>query len=455
MTEPAPASGRGDRLAAGAALTENEGIALEGEGASLPEDERPERDGTHADERPVEDGSSVVLQALMSMLGEVLGRLDHRLDGVEQALAEVDAGAGSRSATGDGEEMARVLVTLERVADRLERLERLETAGAGEVDDEMTALGMTLERMADRLERLEAAGADAHRNETTTVLDSLAGLVERVGELERRSASAATLATALERLEELSGAVDTIGYGLASLADVMTSPERQEWTEGVQAALMTLGADVSELRRSSPSRAPVEELQVAVGRLEDDVRDLMDQPGPGPALAMVAAGLAQRFEERTEALTELLEANAAYVRRFWERIEDLLDGGGFDELAVGAALEHMIDNQEQLADSLQRALASGESQAEPAGAAAPPLETLEIRVEEMGAGIDDVRRPLASIATSVEAMHVGWEAAVEASTASFGRRASQAGRRLALDLGRRGREIESRPSDDRQGGPGP
>lgn len=51
---------------------------------------------------------------------------------------------------------------------------------------------------------------------------------------------------------------------------------------------------------------PAARLNEAMARVEEQVAGLVAQPGPGPAMAMVAAGLAERFETRTGALVDLL-----------------------------------------------------------------------------------------------------------------------------------------------------
>jgi hypothetical protein len=59
-----------------------------------------------------------------------------------------------------------------------------------------------------------------------------------------------------------------------------------------------------------PDLEPVIGLRGAIERMEQQVTAFVAQPGPGPAMAMVAAGLAERFESRTDALVDLLASAA-------------------------------------------------------------------------------------------------------------------------------------------------
>jgi len=69
-------------------------------------------------------GTTAFLQALMSMLGEVLDRVDGRLASLERTLAaREDPAPVIRPDAGD----EKVSAALERVSERLERLERSET----------------------------------------------------------------------------------------------------------------------------------------------------------------------------------------------------------------------------------------------------------------------------------------------------------------------------------------
>ena len=416
----------------------------------MPDDDRPDlRDALAGSETPA--GTAAFLQALMSVLGDVLERVDNRLASLE-AWA-VPARQGPPPATEDM--VDTVLATLGGLSERLEGLEARDPPEA------------VVERMTPRLEELTAAvtglGRDVAELRQDAAVPPAAELQEAVRRLEEQfngltaelRDQMASQAAVVPRLDDLSGAVDSIGYGLAGMADLITatSPGEGEWPEELRAAVAALAEGVGELRHEAQA-VPVAELQEAVKRLEvqlDSVAaQVAMQPGPGPALAMVAAGLAERFEERTQALTDLLATHAAYVRQTWERIEGALDGGSFDELAVGEALEHVIDNQERMVDSVQQVLAGleeirrmpgspGEALLEDALArdtqAHEALASLGAGMEGIGARVDDVRRRLATLAATLEASNQGQG------------RSESAGRRLASDLGLRGRGRPQRPPD--------
>lgn len=336
----------------------------------MPEDDRPEVNGADAEEGSPEGASTAVLQGLMTMLGEVLGRLDSRLGALEERL---DGQAGLN------QQEAKTLAALERLEHRLEGLER-------------------------------------------------------------RDAPAVSVEAALSRLDEVAGAVDTIGYGLASLADGVTSTERPQWAQGLQDTLEAVGGEVAELRRSLVQEPPG--VQEALGRLDQEVQILRSQPGPGPALAMVAAGLAERFEERTEALITSLQDNAAYSRRLWERIEELLDGRGLDELAVGDALEYIADRVDSLADSVQQPIASGDGRPPGLDSVQTTLTTLVSTVERLRSGSDDLRGRVAALTATVDSLRREGDVGTQEAPGGRGRWASEVGRRWAADLGLRGRDRE-------------
>ncbi len=372
----------------------------------MPEDDRLDVNGADTQEGSSEDGSTAVLQGLMSMLGEVLGRLDGRLGALEERLDD-ERGLDQREAV--------TLAALERLEHRLERVEAAATSGQ---DDGQAAVAAGFERLSRQLERLETRGAPA-----------------------------ASVQAALSRLEEVAGAVDTIGYGLASLADGVTSTEPPQWVQGLQDTLEAVGGEVAELQRSLVQDPPG--VQEALGRLDREVQVLRSQPGPGPALAMVAAGLAERFEERTDALVSSLQDNAAYSRRLWERVEELHDGRGFDELAVAEALEYIADRVESLTDSLEQSLPSGDGPAPRLDSVQTTLTTLVSTVERLRRGSEDLRGRVAALTASVDSLRVEGDVGTLPGSSGLGRRASEVGRRWASDLGLRGRDRERPgPSDE-------
>lgn len=463
-------------------------------------------------------GTTAVLQALMSVLGDALDRMDARMANLEDALVAHDA-HDAASATDD--KVDNVLVSLEGLSRRLERLEardgpeaaaqatmtrladlssavdtigeglnrlaELVTAssdGLGEWPEEFhralsdLAVGVSdlrrdvplqpvadLQEVVGRLEsQVSSIGAEvtaARASDDGPQLASLTSAVESLGQrletLETGGPGGEALERAMIRLDELSGAVDSIGYGLAGMADILAASHGGggSWSEELRTAISDLGAGVAELRRREVDVPPLGELQEAVSRLESEMASvaaqITSQPGPGAALAMVAAGLAERFEERTQAITDLLESHAAYVRETWERIDDLLDGGSFDELAVSNALDHVIDNQERMADSMDELSGLMEVVRERPGSgtdavAHEALASLGAGMEGIGARVDDVRRRLAALANALgtatdvpgprQPQH---DPDPSDPNAPLGRRPSGTGRRLGGDLGLRGR----------------
>lgn len=408
----------------------------------------------HAHEEPMsddvsEDGSAAVLQGVMTMLGEVLGRLDSRLAALEASVAEQPTIQDLDFAA---------LAALDRVAERLEaasatrydeartavvagldspseRLEELKLGVARRDSDALSAVAASLEGLSKRLEQLEARRANTDGHESAVVA-SLERLSERLERLESEGVPAGTVEAALSRLEELAGAVDTIGYGVATLADMVTSTERWDHAQVLQTTLAAVGVQVAELRGSLLDHVEV------LGRIDLEVQALRAQPGPGPALAVVAAGLAERFEERTQAITDLLDANAEYSGRLWQRIEELLDGGGLDDLVVGEALEHVIDQLQSLTDLVHQALAA--QGAPPAALEAVPttLTTLASTVERLRLGLDDLRGRQAALMAGIDSLRQEGHVPLQSGPVALGRRATEVGRRWASDLGLRSRENE-------------
>ena len=507
-------------LAGDGPVAENDGVPVDEEGVRPPgydpdripgdevdpsEVDPSEVDAPEVDLPEVDAADAVLLSGFLSMLGEVLARIDRRLDAVHATLAGTPVQLGpdgspaedptpmvlagmerlqdrldrleAKRETAHQEDHGTLLAVFDRLEDRLDRLEakreaaqeeehgtllavfdrledrldRLEPDG-GQDGNELVRVAATLERLEKHLEALQARSTGSGRQDAAEpgpeVRVALERLEERLERLEATSVAAAAMEAALARLDDLAGAVDTIGYGLASMADIVTSAQGRE--EGpmdeLPDVLRELRQGMADLRRELPGElAPhdVDQLREAVGRLEQKVESLRGQPGPGAALAMVAAGLAERFEERTQALTEVLDRNAAYARQLWERVEGVLDGGGFDELAVGEALEHLIDNQELVSASIQQVLASVQDREAAAedgvGTLQGTLDSLSAGLESVERRVDDVRRRLAALATALESAGPRDDTSGQGPS-SLGRRAGQVGRRLAADIALRSKE---------------
>jgi hypothetical protein len=459
------------------------------EGGPLPQDDRPNLQEALAG-ADAASGTTALLQALMSVVGEALDRLHARMGNLEEALA-VRAEEGMQPSAAD-EKLDVVLVTLERLSERVERLESarpsegqmegavqsavevaVQSAVAPSMQEAMTRLA-DLSNAVDTLAHGLANVSDqvaASSDGQAVPLGGVSDLQEAVSRLEgqlssltaqvtamssedgeQATAATAVMETAMTRLDELSGAVDSIGYGLAGIVDIMSASTDGQtgWPEGLRTALADLGDAIVELRRQPPGQ-PGTDLQDAVARIEGQLgtltAQLSNQPGPGAALAMVAAGLAERFEERTQALTELLGAHATYVRETWERIDDLLDGGSFDELAVSEALDHVIDNQERMAESMKELTGRLDAISERPAPLEDPvaheaLASLGAGMEGIGARVDDVRKRMAALAAAMGVAtesRRGTDAEGPEPAPPLGRRPPGPSRRLTSDLGLRGR----------------
>jgi hypothetical protein len=191
-------------------------------------------------------------------------------------------------------------------------------AGLAAVEAELAALreqvaAPTLElgeRVRQWAERAESAGED-----TSTALRLAAA---RMGELHE----------AVDRLPDaLAAAVPDQSAPLAAgLAGVTTD------LAGVAADLAGLGAELAAVRDALAGH-PAAHLTEAMARVEEQVASLVAQPGPGPAMAMIAAGLAERFESRTDDVVARLAATSdalghvattpAAIAALGERLEEI------------------------------------------------------------------------------------------------------------------------------------
>ncbi len=196
-------------------VTENGGVPVDEESVSLYDEDQ----GRTGDGRDGTCAADAMLQGFLTMLGEVLGRLDRRLDAVQGALAGEPVQMTLTPPPPDAAAPA-VLAGLGLLEQRLDRLE-------AEREEQRREDGATLlavfDRLEDRLDRLDPEeGPDG--DEPGAVAEALQRLEERLERLEAAGGTSDGVGAALSRLDELATAVDTIGYGLASLADIVTSP---------------------------------------------------------------------------------------------------------------------------------------------------------------------------------------------------------------------------------------
>jgi len=185
---------------------------------------------------------------------------------------------------------------------------------------------------------------------------------ERLRQLEERTAAndedaSTALRLALTRLGEIATAIDNIPEPPA--VEIPPYPEMPEIPD-VAGLVAPIAADVAAMNEILTNH-PAAKLVDSMTRVEHQVASLVAQPGPGPAMAMVAAGLAERFEARTDALAESLDAAAARLDAvaaaptdLAQRVEQFV-GSQFADLArredaVAAALSELQAAVAQAAD---------------------------------------------------------------------------------------------------------
>jgi ABC-type transporter Mla subunit MlaD len=206
----------------------------------------------------------------------------------------------------------------------------------------------------------------------------LLDMAERLRQLDDRSAAAAAgdeeastaLRLALNRLSDLAAGLDRLPEAVsAAIPPPPPPPDPPPPVEipDVAALLAPVAADVAAVHAALANH-PAAALVDSMARVEQQVASLVAQPGPGPAMAMVAAGLAERFEARTDTLVDLLTTMAGRISETAEgqagivakldaaatvpgelaaRVEEFV-GGQFAELshredAVAAALGDVRD----------------------------------------------------------------------------------------------------------------
>lgn len=263
---------------------------------------------------------------------------------------------------------------------------------------------------------------------------------------------------------------------------------------------------------------PAASLTQAMERVEAQVASFVSQPGPGPAMAMVAAGLAERFESRTDALVDLLTSitrtltdvqvtlvASADMAGTLERVRTVVEGEQGDVAAMRDALRNLYDSVErhgsvsgqvaelmlenraalgreidrlqgalagQSADLTERVQAALEAAASADTHAADMGRSVERRIDEATARLiadvqalvatgqdparldmvadrisESVRREselltqrVAALSLAVDSLRTGIDDLVEETSNSIGRKATEVGRKLAADLGIRGKK---------------
>lgn len=248
----------------------------------------------------------------------------------------------------------------------------------------------------------------------------------------------------------------------------------------IEGLLRRHDADLTAVRDAvQGSRAA--HLHDGVARLTEQVDALAARlPPPAPGVT-VDVGLAERLEELARALAGLLEENAVAVGRLDEQVQ-----GGLERLTVSvegrqAGLDSLLDTVRAMAgvvegvgvrmdaarDRVEEVVGAALELPRPAEELRPPDAMLPEHTGAAGGRGDEAAAAVAAVVRSesellaqrvsavavvLDAVRSLLEAHVAETSHSLGRRASDAGRRLASDLGLRQRP--KRPLPGRGAAPG-
>ncbi|MEO7837591.1 MAG: hypothetical protein ABIS21_08140 [Acidimicrobiales bacterium] len=266
------------------------------------------------------------------------------------------------------------------------------------------------------------------------------------------------------RLGTMEGALRSLQADDDRAGELRQALARLDRVEGIE-------ADLAEIRALLVDH-PAATVHDAVAALTAQVGTLVAQPGPGPAMAMVAAGLAERFEQRTQGLVELLREHAELMHALTEQVQAAMQGlvaavegrqAGLDALldtvrVAAGTIEGMGESIEDARDGIDAVFQAGKD----LPAAVGSLRDLEQKIRQTALMIEDqsvvgltevvreeselLAQRLAAVAVSLELVRTMLAGLVEESAHSIGRKASSAGRRLVADLGLASRSRErSRP----------
>ncbi|HVE47779.1 MAG TPA: hypothetical protein VNA57_13655 [Acidimicrobiales bacterium] len=355
---------------------------------------------------PNDDGTLTVLHAMLTTFSDVLDAMDRRLGSMEAALHAL------RSDKDRAEELREALHNLGRVE---------------LIENDLREMRATLQSLVSEHDRS----------------DQLREALHNLGRVEGIEGDLAEIRTSLHALQSERDQTDQLREALHNLGRV----------EGIE-------NDLSAMRAALMDH-PASTIYDAVVRMSGQVDALVAQPGPGPAMAMVAAGLSERFEQRTENLVVLLQEHAELMHALTEHVQQAMQGlvvtvegrqAGLDALldtvrAVASTIQGMGARLEEARDRLDAVLRAGGD----LPAAVASLRELEEAIRETAetiqhgsvAGLAGVvreesellSRRLAAISVSVDAVGRLLSAHSQETSHSLGRKASEAGRRLASDLG--------------------
>ncbi|HZQ28466.1 MAG TPA: hypothetical protein VFA94_12275 [Acidimicrobiales bacterium] len=308
----------------------------------------------------------VALQAEVAGLkGEVGDRLGAVHASVEAAVAEVTAAVAAATPAPDG------------AADETAAALRLALARLAELSESVDGLGDTVSRLTtDRLAELHGA------------IQSLLGPV--VARMDEQAVHVAQAPALLSGVESQLQALTALAQAAAERPEPepVVFPEPAPVTVEVPSELQDRLARMEEVLSSTDH--PAAQLHDALGRMEEQVASLVAQPGPGPAMAMVAAGLAERFEARTEAVVEL-------VRTLTREVTDLKD-----QVETGAAQDHVQERMAELLALASAHVARTEELAAAQTAYAGYAEQLAAHTQLVAQSTEQVVHNLEQVATNTQ-----------------------------------------------------
>lgn len=240
-----------------------------------------------------------------------------------------------------------------------------------------------------------------------------------------------TLGAVAEVLASLDRRVAAVEAALADRAEDQATVAALRAALDRMDAVSRVEADLAAVRAALVDH-PAARLQETVDRIGAKVDAFVAQPGPGPALAMVAAGLAERFEIRTQALVELIEQESAFARTLGVAIEGSMESLVAFVEGRQAGLDTLLDTVRSLAVGVERIGLRVEVAGERATAGGPPRTVApdDGLATELGRQAAELGRVVESARAVMAALDVAG-----ATAETRGGRAGRAGRRLAADLG--------------------
>lgn len=428
------------------------------------------------------DGATNVVRGMVATITEVLGGLEDRLERIEGAVSEAGR-AGAVELRG----------SLAGMHDRLGRLEdafvqavesstESSTAMVGEIRDavreavasavpepappappspapDMSGVERQLGAVTERVAAIDNAEVMAGIGSLADVVRGLEGRVERTSRLddeaaasERRAVreSLAAVQTELARLSARLGNDDRESQALAAIAELRTA-----WETGSDRVDRVLGAVRATLEERAdeaagdvPTGSQLRELQAAIERASRD-----DSAGRAIGLveARLSAGLeamVQRAEtavDASQAVRHAVEAATGRIAEMTHAVEDLAAAveslGARVERETATAIEsiggHIVDRLGGIADQQAR----------------DTVDTRDALTGSLRREAELLTQRIAALAKAMETMTATLDDHVRRTENTFGRRAGEVGRKLAVDFGLRPRK-DDEPAPARELGRG-